>query len=284
MPAKSDPKRPATAANSRATFSVPDISARGHDVWITLCSERNTVLQHLDPSMRGHMAHSLGLLWCSRCGGHGFRPPCPKLMHDCEPLKKCSRQWLDTLLGRLRAGQHPDTGVVLGVPRPLGRDLPDPKPFMPKLGGVSRPEGNSQNSSSAQSFFNSGRGPDSELSANAAAVRDFTPVPRPIDFLSAYGKPKKPRLRSPSPCPYARAAVQHDEPADDGACALNSSNSDCALNSSNSDCVGARVVAGGFVFVNSRNGGKVGNPVGPRSLAAPHRLRSLLPLGKRVES
>ena len=30
--------------------------------------------------------------------------------------------------------------------------------------------------------------------------------------------------------------------------------------------------------------GKVGNPVGPRCLAAPRRLRSLLPLGKRAES
>ena len=30
--------------------------------------------------------------------------------------------------------------------------------------------------------------------------------------------------------------------------------------------------------------GKVGNPVGPRSLVAPRRLRSLLPLGKRAES
>ena len=30
--------------------------------------------------------------------------------------------------------------------------------------------------------------------------------------------------------------------------------------------------------------GKVGNPVGPWSLAAPRRLRSLLPLGKRAES
>jgi hypothetical protein len=28
----------------------------------------------------------------------------------------------------------------------------------------------------------------------------------------------------------------------------------------------------------------VGNPEGPRSLAAPHRMRSLLPLGRRVES
>ena len=38
-PAKPDPKRPVTASNSRVSFSVPDIAARGHDVWITLCSE-----------------------------------------------------------------------------------------------------------------------------------------------------------------------------------------------------------------------------------------------------
>ena len=207
-PAKSGPQRPVAATNCSVNFSVPDIAARGHDVWITVCSERNTVLQHLDPSLRGHLSHSLGLLWCSRCGGHGFRPPCPKLSCKCEPLKKCSRQWLDTLLGRLRAGQHPDTGVVLGVPRPLGLHLPDPKPFMPTRGSVSKPVPNSRaNSSSASSFFGT----------NSAAVHGLIPVPQPIDFLGAYGKPKKPRLRSLSPCPYARAAVIPDAHADVGA-------------------------------------------------------------------
>ena len=38
-----------------------------------------------------------------------------------------------------------------------------------------------------------------------------------------------------------------------------------------------------FLFTQGM-GGKVGDPVGPRSLAAPHRPRSLLPLGVRWES
>ena len=80
------------------------------------------------------------------------------------------------------------------------------------------------------------------------------PVPQPVDFLAAYGKPKKPRLRSPSPCPYARAAVVPDAHADVGAGDISELNNLCATAS---------------VFVLTGPGGEGGGPSGSQVLGGP---------------
>ena len=92
----------------------------------------------------------------------------------------------------MRSGFHPDSRPphYIGNPRPLFEHVRchEPHPMLPS--GAAGP-----------------------ASSNATVrPRDLTPVPQPIDFLAAFSRPKAPRLRSPSPCPYAR----HSSPSFEG--------------------------------------------------------------------
>jgi hypothetical protein len=123
------------------------------------------------------------MFFCGSCGAHGFRPPCKRLQEGCEGPARTTAQ--RRVLAQLRSGHHPDSRppYYIGNPRPLfahTRTFHDPFPMLPRSA--------------------SGPAPTSA----ATRKRDLTPVPQPIDFLAAFSKPKIPRLRSPSPCPYAR--------------------------------------------------------------------------------
>ena len=125
------------------------------------------------------------------CGGHAFRPPCKKLQRECQ-----GGMSLDTAqkraLAQLRSGCHPDSRppYYIGNPRPLFEYVRrlDPHPMLPrsKAGPASQPP--------------------------TIRARDLTPVPVPIDFLAAYSRPKAPRIRSPSPCPYAQSSGNSSPP------------------------------------------------------------------------
>ena len=108
------------------------------------------------------------------------------------------------MLAALRSGKHPDSRppYQIGTPGPLfahTRIFVDPFPMLPKSGGSGR-RGVDLTQPEVPS---SGSGPSlSQPNVLGRGKRDLTPVPQPIDFLSAYGKPKAPRIRSHSPNPY----------------------------------------------------------------------------------
>ena len=140
-------------------------------------------------------AKRLSRVWvffCGICGAHAFHPPAPKLQKRCGGPAKDRR-----VLAALRSGNHPDTRppLQIGTPRQLfahSRIFLDPCPMLPKNGG----SGKRGNVLPCQSS-SSGTEP-----ASQRGKRDPTPNPRAIDFLSGHGKPKVPRVRSPSPNPY----------------------------------------------------------------------------------
>ena len=115
MPPHSGSRRPRQGPANPIPFffNAAEMRKLGHDVWITSCSERNILSKCLPID---ETKHCISLLWCSKDGGHGFRPPVKKLGSRCEPLQGCSPKWLDFLLGRLRADSTPIRVFVSGCP------------------------------------------------------------------------------------------------------------------------------------------------------------------------
>ena len=151
--------------------------------------------------------HVIGLFFCSICGAHAFHPPAPKLQKKCTgPATGNGRR----VLAMLRSGKHPDSRppYTVGTPGPLfahSRIVVDPFPMLPKSSsngkrGIPLTQGTASSSSAGLSSSQPRVVPPSQR-----GKRDLTPIPRPIDFLSNYGKPKVPRVRSPSPNPYESA-------------------------------------------------------------------------------
>ena len=187
---------PPRAINPRAQFNAAFFHSLRHSVWFIPC----------DQAFLGrNNFHVIGLFFCSICGAHAFHPPAPKLQKECEgPTKGTNGR---RVLAALRSGKHPDSRppYQIGTPGPLfahSRIFVDPFPMLPKSGG----SGRRGVSFSQPGVSTSGAGPSSsQPCVNPTLVRgkrDLTPVPQQIDLLSAYGKPKAPRLRSLSPNPY----------------------------------------------------------------------------------
>ena len=187
------PTHPPRVINPRAQFNAAFFHSLRHSEWFIPC----------DQAFYGrNNCNVIWLFFCSICGAHAFHPPAPKLQKECEgPTKGTNGR---RVLAALRSGKHPDSRppYQIGTPGPLcarSRIFVDPFPMLPKSGG----SGRRGVDFSQLGVPSSGSGPSSsQPNVLGRGKRDLTPVPQPIDFLSAYGKPKAPRIRSLSPNPY----------------------------------------------------------------------------------